>query len=176
MSSLSPSTPNIITSDSSFRGTLPNPLRVGDYNKDGYPDLLVISSASSSAHQGSVALLQSVPCTKKTCSQAQTEAGRRTFAAVQGDRAAALNDIIDAKSATWLDIDEDGTLDIMVQRAGRSSGASRTFTFIKNNYFHDAFFLKTLVGNGACDGTCVSSNGEKYPVGLVNVPHLCDQC
>lgn len=66
------------------------------------------------------------------------------FKKVDGSTAQALNNINDAKSAFWLDIDEDGTLDIVVQRAGRSSGASRKITFIKNNFYHDAFFLKTL--------------------------------
>lgn len=36
-----------------------------------------------------------------------------------------------------------GSLDIMVQRSG-SNGAAREIVFIKNNYFHDAFFLKAL--------------------------------
>ena len=83
---------------------------------------------------------------------------------MDGDRASALNNINDARSAVWLDIDEDGTLDMLVQRSGLSSGASRQFKFIKNNYFHDAFFLKTLTSNGACDGTCVTAEGEKYQV------------
>lgn len=34
-----------------------------------------------------------------------------------------------------------GSLDILVQRTG-NSGAARQPVFIKNNYFHDAFFLK----------------------------------
>lgn len=164
MASILPSQPYLVLSDTAFRGTLPNPLRVGDYNKDGYPDLLVISSSSSSAHQGSVALLESMPCSRKTCSQAETEEDRRTFAIVDGVRASALSKIKDAKSAIWLDIDEDGTLDTLVQQSGLSSGASRQFRFIKNNYFHDAFFLKTLTSNGACDGTCSTDQGDKYEV------------
>lgn len=34
-----------------------------------------------------------------------------------------------------------GTLDILVQRSA-NSGAARNAAFVKNNYFHDAFFLK----------------------------------
>lgn len=164
LSSILPSEPYLVLSDDAFRGTLPNAIRIGDYNKDGYPDLLVISSSSSSRHQGTFALLQSVVCSRTICSQAETEAGRRAFSRVDGDRAKALNSIKDAKSAIWIDIDEDGTLDLLVQRSGLSSGASRQFKFIKNNYFHDAFFLKTLTSNGACDGTCVTAEGEKYQV------------
>ncbi|KAK9897721.1 hypothetical protein P389DRAFT_169746 [Cystobasidium minutum MCA 4210] len=167
LSSLLPSQPYFILQDDAFRGSLPNSIRIGDYNKDGYPDLLVIAASSSSAHQGTVALLQSVECSRTTCSQAETQADRRAFIRVQGDKAAALNNINDAKSAIWLDIDEDGTLDMLVQRSGLSSGASRQFKFIKNNYFHDAFFLKTMTSNGACDGACVTAEGEKYqPYGV----------
>lgn len=101
------------------------------------------------------------------CSQAEIEADRRTFNQVIGDKASALNSINDAKSAVWIDIDEDGTLDMLVQRSGLSSGASRQFKFIKNNYFHDAFFLKTLTSNGACDGVCESDEGENYQVSLL---------
>lgn len=38
----------------------------------------------------------------------------------------------------------------MVQRTGNTA-AARQIVFIKNNYFHDAFFLKAL---GACELQC----------------------
>lgn len=38
-----------------------------------------------------------------------------------------------------------GSLDIMVQTAGGDGGGvSKGVTFVKNNIFHDAFFLKAL--------------------------------
>ena len=144
IASLVPSAPYLVLSDSSFRGQLPNPIRIGDYNKDGYPDLLLVTSQSPSAHQGYISLMESSECSKKACSKVTYDATRRSFLKLDDNRAKALNDIKDAKSALWLDIDEDGTLDILVQRVGKGSGASRHFTFIKNNYYHDAFFLKTL--------------------------------
>jgi len=167
MSSLVADAPYLVLSDPSFRGSLPNPIRIGDFNKDGYPDLLIVSSSSSSARQGPVSLLQSIPCSRTSCSKAGNAAGKRTFAKISGGQANALNSIKDAKTATWIDIDEDGTLDILVQRVGKGSGASRQFTFIKNNYYHDAFFLKTLFGNGACEGRCAGPNGTRYnPYGV----------
>lgn len=150
MSSLVADAPYLVMTDPSFRGSLPNPIRIGDYNKDGYPDLLVVSSSSSSAKEGSVSLLQSIPCSKTSCIQDLTAAGRRTYVKIGGNQAKALNGIKDAKSAMWLDVDEDGSLDILVQRTGRRSGASRQLTFIKNNYYHDAFFLKTLCKRTGC--------------------------
>lgn len=38
---------------------------------------------------------------------------------------------------------QQGSLDIMVQRRG-GSGVNRHVQFVKNNIFHDAFFLKAL--------------------------------
>ena len=38
------------------------------------------------------------------------------------------------------DADDQGTLDIMIQRSG-DQGAG-TVTFVKNSFYHDAFFLK----------------------------------
>lgn len=35
-----------------------------------------------------------------------------------------------------------GSLDILVQRSGKQTGDR--VTFIQNNFYHDAFFLKTL--------------------------------
>lgn len=159
-----PSASRLVLSDPSFRGSLPNPIRIGDFNKDGYPDLLVVSSSSSSAHQGSASLLQSVGCNRETCSKAGFSAGRRYFEKVDGSKAAALNKFDDVKSAHFMDIDEDGSLDILLQRSGKGSGASRSMSFIKNNYFHDAFFMKTLVGNGACEGLCEDENKVRYHV------------
>ena len=73
-----------------------------------------------------------------------------------------LYKIKDARGIALLDLDEDvgttcgqlaelliaasalnqGTLDLMIQRTGRQAGAK--VTFIQNNSFHDAFFLKAI--------------------------------
>lgn len=39
-------------------------------------------------------------------------------------------------------IPSQGTWDIMVQRTGKQS--AQRVTFIQNNFFHDAFFLKAI--------------------------------
>lgn len=52
----------------------------------------------------------------------------------------------------------------MVMRSGKQDG--QKVTFIKNNIFHDAFFLKALVLNGACSAECEPADGgKKYSVG-----------
>lgn len=100
-----PSRPYIVTEDSSFAGQLPLALKLGDYNKDGYPDILLIASDSSGADQGSPVMLESVSCTKKRCGLQADQSSRRAFAPV-GVRPNVLDDIDDAKVVSFVDIDE----------------------------------------------------------------------
>ncbi|CAG8649677.1 13977_t:CDS:2, partial [Racocetra fulgida] len=74
-----------------------------DYNFDGYPDILVISSSGSTYR---ASLFQSVSCTSQKCNSLEVESQRRTFTRVV-DGASALNDITDARSAAFMDLDED---------------------------------------------------------------------
>lgn len=53
-----------------------------------------------------------------------------------------LATITDARSAVFVDMDEDGTLDVMVQRTGQQ-GAGRLL-FVQNNFYYDAFFMKAI--------------------------------
>jgi len=55
-------------------------------------------------------------------------------------------------------MDEDGSLDVLVQRTGRTGQGS--ISFVQNNVYYDAFFLKAIVMNGACNnGWCYEENG-----------------
>ena len=54
----------------------------------------------------------------------------------------ALSSITDARVAMFVDLDEDGTLDIMVWRTG-DQGAGRVL-FVQNNFDYDAFFMKAI--------------------------------
>ncbi|GAA5874252.1 hypothetical protein JCM8547_007805 [Rhodosporidiobolus lusitaniae] len=148
ISSLLPSH-TLLTTSTSFRGTIPTPPQIGDYNIDGYPDLLITTSHSGSK---TATILQSRPCEKGSCTDEEVKRGRRAFRVVT-EGAEALGKIKDVESAVWVDMDDDGSLDILVQRSG-NSGAARNPIFIKNNYFHDAFFLKAMVLNGACSSWC----------------------
>ncbi|CAG8552359.1 22065_t:CDS:10, partial [Racocetra persica] len=139
-------------------GNLPIPIRIGDYNFDGYPDILVISSSGSTYR---ASLFQSVPCTNQKCNSLEVESQRRTFTRVV-DGASALNDITDARSAAFMDLDEDGTLDILVLKS--ASSTYKRVNMIHNNYFNDAFFVKTLMLNGVAEkqGYGVSYSGASY--------------
>jgi len=124
---------------------------------DGYPDLLAISSKWSVTR---AILLESVVCTSSTCSPAAVAANRRTFEKVD-DGASDLSKITTAKSAAFMDLDEDGTLDILVQTTTGSHSAASEVQMIHNNYFNDAFFLKGLVLNGVCTAYCPTD--PKFP-------------
>ncbi|KAM0754773.1 hypothetical protein T439DRAFT_309573 [Meredithblackwellia eburnea MCA 4105] len=144
---------SLITESTSFRGVLPTPPAIGDYNIDGYPDILLLTSQNGDRV---ASLLDSRPCDKTSCTPGEVSKGRRAFR-VRTDGSEALTKIKDVESVHWMDMDDDGSLDILVQRSG-SSGSAREIVFIKNNYFHDAFFLKALVLNGACSGWCEPKN------------------
>ncbi|KAI9473399.1 MAG: hypothetical protein EXX96DRAFT_528016 [Benjaminiella poitrasii] len=141
----------ILISDSDFRGKLPVPVHVGDYNLDGFPDLLVTTTDR-------VILLQSVVCDSQLCTSGAKALNRRSFSVVSTG-AEILNQITTPSQATFFDIDEDGTLDILVlQKMQKDAG--RLPNFIVNNYFNDAFFLKSLVSNGVENS---AAYGVSYP-------------
>ena len=54
-----------------------------------------------------------------------------------------LAGVTDARIALFVDLDEDGTLDVMVQRTGEQ-GAGRML-FVQGNFFSDAFSIKPFV-------------------------------
>ncbi|KAF9239681.1 hypothetical protein BU15DRAFT_74536 [Melanogaster broomeanus] len=145
-----------------FLAALPLPIRLGDANLDGFPDLLLIA-ATGDAHTPK--LLFSEPCTKGLAGCDENGLGRRGFRLVTNG-AESMQSVHDARGAMFLDLDEDGTLDVVVQRTGGQGHG--TVSFIQNNFYYDAFFLKAIVLNGACDnGWCTTPNGSSYlPFGV----------
>ncbi|OWT41807.1 hypothetical protein C362_00168 [Cryptococcus neoformans Bt1] len=141
------------------------PLRPGDFNVDGFPDFLfIISDDTKSSESTQVKILENTPCAKGVigCKKGT----KRGWRLGHGKGWYDLEEITDAVGASWLDLDEDGSLDIMIQRSGDQIG--QKVTFIQNNFYHDAFFLKTEVLNGVCDGKCEpTSGGKSYnPLGV----------
>ncbi|KAF8968304.1 hypothetical protein BDZ97DRAFT_1655046 [Flammula alnicola] len=162
ISSLFPSTASLVVQDTTFYPPVPMPLKLGDVNLDGFPDLLAITVSGKDRTPN---LVYSVPCSPGTAGCENTPGRRGWKLATKGVET--LHTVKDARSLTFLDMDEDGTLDIMVQRTGVDGRGN--FLFIQNNFYYDAFFLKAIVLNGACNnGWCYSPNGsERYhPFGV----------
>ncbi|KAK2460674.1 hypothetical protein APHAL10511_007144 [Amanita phalloides] len=153
---LFPEPRSLLVYDNSFQPPVPLPLKLGDANLDGFPDILMITVKGK---ERIPALLFSVPCSASVVGCRSNGSGRRGWTVATKD-VQALSDIKDARSVSFLDIDEDGSLDLLVQRAG-DTGQGK-ISFIQNNMYYDAFFLKAIVLNGACDsGWCDGDNGTK---------------
>ncbi|TXT07106.1 hypothetical protein VHUM_03276 [Vanrija humicola] len=130
------------------------PIRAGDFDVDGFPDLLI--TVRNATNHRKVKVLRNVPCGKGVFG-CPTESGRG-FVVAGGKGWEALDAITDSTGASWIDLDDDGSLDIMVHRDGKEQ-----ITFLQNNFFHDAFFLKAQVLTGVCEGTCEPvGGGKKY--------------
>lgn len=137
---------------------IPIPIRIGDINMDGYPDIVL----SVSETQKPIEIYESVPCTEKLgCSEKAIKANRRTL--VYSDHSKVLNRRQNIRSAAFMDIEENGTVDILL--FGEQDTYKRIYTVI-NNLHNDAFFMKTITLNGACPSIC-STKEEKYsPFGV----------
>jgi integrin alpha FG-GAP repeat containing protein 1 len=134
---------------------------IGDFNKDGYPDVLLLSVPPKASSDGtgktSVHILSNSRCSLITDSSAKAECNKASTVEEEGrwlsvvqEGAEPLAHIEDVRAASWVDIDDDGTLDILLLRGTTAAKDTRRVTFIQNNYFYDAFFLKSLCLNGAC--------------------------
>lgn len=129
-------------------GTLTRPVgvRVGDYNRDGYPDVALLTvPARAPPGRTRVHLLESTPCVRRGAPGcADAPVARRSFQRLGGTVLDALEYV---RHIAFLDLDEDGTLDLVLQSlpplAARTTDA-RAVSFVQNNYFHDAFFLRAV--------------------------------
>ncbi|EIW70623.1 hypothetical protein TREMEDRAFT_28893 [Tremella mesenterica DSM 1558] len=157
--------------------SIPLPIRPGDFNVNGFPDLLITIANStaapptggpfgSSRHAGhQVKILENVPCGKGVAGCEKGSKRKRGLRVGSGKGWTALDGIWDASGASWMDLDDDGSLDILVQRT--NAQGEGLVTVVQNNFYHDAFFLKAQVLNGACQGECETIEARKYsPLGV----------
>jgi integrin alpha FG-GAP repeat containing protein 1 len=92
---------------------IPLPLRPGDFNVDGFPDLLLTIHSSTAAPGvitrkagNQVRVLENVPCGTDIAGCEGRKNGRG-FKVGGGNGWEVLDDIWDARGASWLDIDDD---------------------------------------------------------------------
>lgn len=119
-------------------------LRGGDFNMDGYPDLLA-TLKSTSGKQTRSYLLENVAC--DSCN---------TFARKFQVKWQALNPFHNETAmAVFYDFYQDGILDVILVEVDKSSNSYRTAAF-KNSLDYDANFVKVMVLTGR--------NNSMYPI------------
>jgi integrin alpha FG-GAP repeat containing protein 1 len=154
--------------DGTFRGILPIPIRIGDFNNDGYPDLLAVTHLKGNSDKTSLQLLESRPC-DATCSKEATQAQKRAFSVVYGGTAP-FRDFPHPVGAAFVDIGDNGVLDLFVF-ARDSNGKIHTHP-LHNQFTHDSFFLSYTVLNDVCLG-CVGNQTQVIPFYVALWSQLC---
>lgn len=123
-------------------------IRSGDFNLDGFPDLLIPMVGADGSTI--IELWENVPCTESLCGPEATSSNRRTFQQMTNG-VNALSDVKGSYVAAFFDFDEDGVLDILTlseKVSEKDSSVTPTINAVFNNFFNDAFFLKTMGLNG----------------------------
>ncbi|CAH0380531.1 unnamed protein product [Bemisia tabaci] len=119
-------------------------LRAGDFNMDGFPDLLATLSPENDSSFKQTFLLENIECT--TCGLFQ-----RTFAVRWSALSASNNNTV---LGVFYDFFQDGILDVIFV-----SQINNKVTAFRNNPDYDANFLKAMVISG------VRQNFEALPTG-----------
>lgn len=116
------------------------PVQIGDINLDGYSDVMMVVQPPTGS--SSAVLMENIPCTEELCGEAATREERRTLAPLTKG-VDALFQVANVKRATFVDLGEKGSLDIVLMTQSPVT-QQRSLEFLFNNFMSDAFFLKTL--------------------------------
>ncbi|KAK3085956.1 hypothetical protein FSP39_011271 [Pinctada imbricata] len=145
--------PPVLSSDVGYN---PISLRVGDFNLDGYPDLLgVIKNTSSKGVTIQQAVLfENIPCSGPNCAGSE-----RTFRIDFNTQLHPQSQM--AIIPAFFDYLEDGVLDILVTTQSKDKGLH--VHLLQQDFTDDACFLKVMVVSGLCFDDC-PSNREPYGV------------
>ncbi|XP_029634451.1 T-cell immunomodulatory protein [Octopus sinensis] len=128
----------------------PITLRAGDYNLDGYPDLLTVLTNQN--HTQRVFLLKNVAFTQDNFTRTFSIDYKASFTQPTGS----------AFLAAFFDIDEDGVLDVFI--TSRQTDSKTKLQTFKNKFLEDAYFLKVMVVSGLCGEDCnVAPYGTNQP-------------
>ncbi|KAG5350908.1 hypothetical protein C0989_008806 [Termitomyces sp. Mn162] len=138
LSALFSDSPSLLALDTTQTPPIPLSLKLGDANLDGFPDILLITGSGKDRIPR---LIFSKPCAAGLAGCSANGSDRRGWELAKSG-ADPLSTIKDARSVAFLDVDEDGTLDIMIQRTGDAGHGN--IIFVQNNYYYDAFFLKAI--------------------------------
>ncbi|XP_064639840.1 T-cell immunomodulatory protein-like [Lineus longissimus] len=129
----------------------PITLRVGDYNLDGYPDVVTVLQTEDNGEKKQQAfILYNYDCKAASCKRL----GRTFFV----DYGAPLSSVKDAITVAFFDIYENGILDIFV--TSRTKKGTDVHAFL-HGFALDACFMKVTVVSGLCYHDC----GQNSPYG-----------
>lgn len=110
----------------------PVTLHIGDYNLDGYPDILAISSTDPDNQEAArVVLLRNISGLD----------GRRTFELVT-EHTESFNELYSPVAVAFVDFSRNGLLDILVNHFTR--GGTAKLTVLRNGYYGDYFFVRSV--------------------------------
>jgi len=149
--------------------TRPLSVSVGDYNLDGYPDLLVTVVNVSNDRVPFVQLWESVVCNSTTCPELNItddnayDITQRTFV-LQTEGTSELTNIEGVYAAAFLDFGESGALSVIAlsdPQLTHSGTGMKQIHGLYNNFRLDALFIKALGLNGVCTDLCPT--GEQFP-------------
>ena len=132
IASLFPGTTSLLFSEpkaSTSKTAAHMPLRIGDYNIDGFPDVLALVPNNTAAPPSGgifgggrnpgvqVRILKNVACGKKdaACQNGRYKAQRRHFRVAEEAGLDSLYDVWDAKDAAWLDVGEDVSVAVQIE-------------------------------------------------------------
>lgn len=104
LDSIVPNTFLIVNTEEHFKFPMHLPIRLGDYDMDGYPDLLLLTGKNDGQQ---VNLLRSIRCDHDKCGKEATAANRRSFELVTNgvDPLMAAGDT--TVGAIFYDVDDD---------------------------------------------------------------------
>ena len=135
---------------------LPITAHLGDYNLDGYPDMMLILKPVRA-----IMLLRF----GRMCHVIMKYAVQKLFRENEGHSARVTCRRKSLQrpmySQPHFDLNKDGTLDIMLQALG--TNLKRSVTVFYNNLQEDAFFFKTIGENGVCPTECEAGTGTRTP-------------
>jgi len=152
--------------------TRPLSVSVGDYNLDGYPDLLVTVVNTTNNRVPFVQLWESVPCNATICPELNISGSnddddddieQRTFV-LKTDGTSELTKIEGVYAAAFLDFGESGSLSVIAlsdPALTSSASGDKEIHGLYNNFRLDALFIKALGLNGVCTEYCPGN--ETFP-------------
>lgn len=113
--------PYLLVQDTTHNPPLPLPIKLGDINQDGFPDLLaIVASGTGPSADRTPRIAYSVPCSKGMAGCSSDGKGRRGFEVLSkgGD---AFKSVKDARGVAFLDMDEDVSVPLVLVSMNRAT-------------------------------------------------------